>query len=284
MSDEHEGGIKRRDFLRKGAVVAGTAVLASVSGVEASVKERQSKIPRYGFLIDLEKCKGCFACAVACKEEFDVPLGVFRSQVIVHEKGSFPEVKRLFLPWLCNHCEKPICILNCPVGLKETTYVTPEGKEIRYEKRATFQRPDGLVLIDNDKIDSEEDRCIGCGRCVYQCPYKVRFLSPVGKGLKAYKCSLCVHRLDNGDKPACVKGCPHSVRITGDLNDPESEISMKLADYRKAGKKVSTLPSTRFGENDSGTRPACFYVGVSEEELVELYEKGSDIGDEMREL
>lgn len=280
MSDESEGRIKRRAFLQNGALAAGVALLSGASEAKAAREKSEAQVPRYGFLIDIEKCKGCFACAVSCKEEFDVPLGVFRSQVIVQEKGTFPEVKRLFLPWLCNHCKKPVCTIGCPVEVKEASYVTPGGKEIRYEKRATYQRPDGLVLIDNDGIGSEEDRCIGCGKCVYKCLYKVRFQPE--KDARAYKCTLCVHRLDKGDKPACVKACPHSVRVAGDLNDPESEISIKLADYKKSGKAVSTLPSTRFKEKDAGTKPVCFYVGISEEELVELYEQGSDISDETR--
>lgn len=36
---------------------------------------------RLGMLIDLRTCIGCHACSVACKAEFDVPLGVFRDTV-----------------------------------------------------------------------------------------------------------------------------------------------------------------------------------------------------------
>ena len=38
-------------------------------------------MPRLGMLIDLRTCIGCHACSVACKAEFDVPLGVFRDTV-----------------------------------------------------------------------------------------------------------------------------------------------------------------------------------------------------------
>jgi Fe-S-cluster-containing dehydrogenase component len=36
---------------------------------------------RLGMLIDLRTCIGCHACSVACKAEYDVPLGVFRDTV-----------------------------------------------------------------------------------------------------------------------------------------------------------------------------------------------------------
>ena len=43
---------------------------------------------RYGFVIDQDRCIGCHACTVACKEEHQVPLGVFRTWVKYIEKGE----------------------------------------------------------------------------------------------------------------------------------------------------------------------------------------------------
>lgn len=45
---------------------------------------------QFGFLIDHRKCIGCHACSVACKEEHQVPLGVYRTWVKYVEKGEFP--------------------------------------------------------------------------------------------------------------------------------------------------------------------------------------------------
>jgi len=273
--------ITRRRFLRDSAVAVGSAVIAleSLTTVEASRREKV-KAPRFGFLIDLARCKGCFACAVACKEEFDVPLGVFRNQVIIHEEGKFPTVKRLFLPWLCNHCERPVCISQCPVEPKKAVYVSPSGEKIEYEKRATYKRPDGLVLVDNGGIDAEENRCIGCGACVALCPYQVRFLIETEDGLRANKCTLCVHRLDAGDKPACVKACPHRARICGDLNDPSSDISIALQEAKAKGRAIATLPTLRYRDKEINTKPQCFYVGLESVELNEVYKKGRCIKDE----
>jgi tetrathionate reductase subunit B len=283
MPETENRTLTRRGVLKHG-IAAATVGIAATSISEWTVAENPTKtnLPRYGFLIDVEKCMGCFACAVACKEEFDVPLGVFRSQVITQEKGKFPKVKRLFLPWLCNHCKNPICIEQCPVEPKNATYISPEGKEIHYQKRATYQRPDGIVMCDNGLIDTPEDRCIGCGICVKRCPYQVRFITSQPDGQRANKCNLCVHRLEKGDKPACVKACPHEARIVGDLNDPESNISNLLAEYKSKGKDITVLPSTRNNEEDKNTEPLCFYVGLNKEELFEVYENGECVKDEAK--
>ena len=44
---------------------------------------------KFGFLIDHRKCIGCHACSVACKEEHQVPLGVYRTWVKYVERANF---------------------------------------------------------------------------------------------------------------------------------------------------------------------------------------------------
>ncbi len=44
---------------------------------------------RRAMLIDLRTCIGCHACSVACKVEFDVPLGVYRDTVKYVESGKY---------------------------------------------------------------------------------------------------------------------------------------------------------------------------------------------------
>jgi len=176
---------------------------------------------RYVMVIDLRRCVGCQACTVACKQENNVPLTAFRTWVKQIEKGRYPNVRKVSLPSLCNHCEKPICVQNCPV-------------------QASYQREDGIVLIDYD-------RCIGCKYCIASCPYDVRFVNPLRKTVE--KCTFCVHRVDRGEKPACVETCMAKARTFGDLNDPNSDVSRLIADF-----PVSPL------KPDSGTVPRVFYV------------------------
>ncbi|NHZ87255.1 MAG: 4Fe-4S dicluster domain-containing protein [Planctomycetia bacterium] len=254
----------RRRFLKTGALAAGAAItLPSVSLGEALFPvTTPGKNHRYGFLIDLKKCIGCKACAVACKTEFEMPLGEFRSSVKELDEGQYPDLKRSFLPWLCNHCKNPICLKNCPVDEIDAEFVWPDGTVQKYKKRATYQRPDGVVLIDYD-------RCVGCGNCVDDCPYGVRFLNPAKETVSddavddftADKCTLCAHRIDVGLQPACVNTCQAEARVFGDLNDPKSKISKIL----KLNKVDVLLP-------EKGTKPQCSYVALNPN----IYSKGRD--------
>lgn len=48
------------------------------------------------------------------------------------------------------------------------------------------------------------------------------------------KCALCKELTDEGGLPACVKACCGEARFYGDLDDPESDVSLVLAGYDEA--------------------------------------------------
>jgi tetrathionate reductase subunit B len=255
----------RRKFIKNTSKAAGAAVLVAASPLSTGGLINAiagNKNYRWGFLIDLDKCIGCKACAVACKTESDVPLGVFRSSVKELDEGNYPHTKRSFVPWLCNHCKEPVCLKDCPVDEVNAEFVWPDKSIEKFKKKATYQRPDGVILIDND-------RCVGCGACVGLCPYKVRFLNPVKKTVSsdavgdqpAEKCDLCVSRLDNGVVPACVNTCQAKARIVGDIGDPDSEISRIIRD-----KSANALLP------EKGTDPQCRYVSLNPK----AYSEGRD--------
>lgn len=242
----------RRAFLSKTSAVVGAALVVSAMPLAASkeiLAAGKQASHRWGFLIDLERCIGCKACSVACKTEFSVPLGVFRSSVKEYVQGEYPNLSRDFVPWMCNHCENPICIRDCPVDEVEATFMWPDGSREKFIKKATYKRPDGVVLVDYD-------RCIGCGACVDLCPYGVRFLNPARKNtdgdIVADKCTLCAHRLNAGLVPSCINTCQANARLIGDLNDPESEISKQI----RSKKTQVLLPA-------KNTEPTCRYVALN---------------------
>jgi len=198
----------------------------------SAVKRRGRK----AMVIDLTRCMGCHACAVACKAEHGVRLGGFRSWVSEEEAGTYPAVTREFLPRLCNHCRNAPCLKVCPTG-------------------ATSRRGDGIVVID-------PERCIGCRHCMAACPYQARYFNsqkdpnreqerfPARTHGTVDKCDFCARRVDSGGVPACVATCPASARVFGDAEDPGSAVSRLLR---------STASSALL--EDLGTQPSVFYVG-----------------------
>lgn len=198
---------------------------------------------RYGMVIDLKRCVGCFACVMACKAEHHTPAKVFWNRVQVEEKGVYPHARLSFLPVLCNQCANPPCESVCPTG-------------------ATYKRLDGIVAVDQRK-------CIGCGYCIVACPYRQRTLNEQqgsyfgDKGLTQLeershtehqhgtvtKCSFCHERLAAGKEPACVTACPARARLFGDLDDAGSEARRAL------GRSTSFRLLTALN-----TEPAVYYL------------------------
>ncbi len=175
----------------------------------------------YGFVMDNRACIGCHACSTACKSENQVPVGVNRTWVKYTESGQYPDARRAFQVTRCNHCSNPPCVRICPVS-------------------AMYQRDDGIV-------DFDSDACIGCKACMQACPYDAIYLDP--ETHTAAKCHYCAHRVDVGLEPACVVVCPEHAIIAGDLDDPESEISRKLAQHNVTVRKP-----------EQGTAPKVFYI------------------------
>lgn len=188
---------------------------------------------RYAMVIDLRRCTGGGACVMACKAEFESPLGVWKTWLKEENRGEFPNVKKVVMPALCNHCDYPICVRNCPT-------------------EATFKHPDGPVL-------QRPNRCIGCRACIMSCPYNARHLLPAVRSDSKLpvsvtdKCNLCFHRVSRGLAPACVSACTARAIIFGDLNDPESEVSILLK-----RENVSVL------RPDMGTAPQVYYIGLDQ--------------------
>ncbi len=95
--------------------------------------------------------------------------------------------------------------------------------------------------------------CIGCGLCAWACPYGAREMDPVANVMK--KCTLCVDRIYNENipeidrVPSCVRTCPANARHYGDLADPQSAVSMLVAE--RGG--IDLMP-------EMGTRPVNKYL------------------------
>ena len=196
---------------------------------------------RWAMVIDLQRCTGCGACAVACYAENNVPV-MGRNAVaegremawlkIVPYRNDNEPGRVAWLPLLCQQCDTAPCEPVCPVF-------------------ASVHSDEGL----NQQV---YNRCVGTRYCSNNCPYKVRrfnwfnvkWTPPLDLQLNPdvtvrcrgvmEKCTFCIQRIlgaeleakrerrhvrDGEIKPACAESCPSGAIIFGDLLDPSSQVT-----------------------------------------------------------
>ena len=220
---------------------------------------------RWAMVVDIQRCIGCGACAVACYAENNIPV-MGREQlekgrelawlrVVPYEHEERPR-KIGWLPMLCQHCDAAPCEPVCPVF-------------------AAVHTEEGL----NAQI---YNRCIGTRYCNNNCPYKVRrfnwlntlWREPLQWQLNPEvtvrcrgvmeKCTFCVQRIrqaeyqalredrpirDGEIQPACVQSCPAKVYTFGDLLDPKAEVTrLTRQDPRRYHvlEKLNTKPAVTY--------------------------------------
>jgi Fe-S-cluster-containing dehydrogenase component len=250
----------RRDFLKLAAV--GVAVAAGTRMIRPGPAQASDRSPagerQWAMVIDQSKCTGCGYCTLACRAKNDVSPDVSWNKV--EESGQVGD-HITYIARPCMQCAKAPCVEVCPV-------------------EASYYRDDGIVMMDYD-------RCIGCRYCQVACPYQARsfnweaFDGPnpavpewgqpeVDRRPRGVveKCSFCYQRIDRGLElgltpgldadatPACCVVCPTGARIFGDLNDPESNVSLALRNNA----------SFRLRE-DLGTGPRVYYLSADVEEM-----------------
>jgi DMSO reductase iron-sulfur subunit len=135
---------------------------------------------QYRFTFAMESCVGCHSCEVACAEQNGLPPGTAWRRVGEFEGGEFPQARRFHLSMSCNHCLDPACLDGCPT--------------------------EAYVKLANGVVAHRADECIGCQYCTWNCPYSVPAYQPDRRIVT--KCDMCLPRLQEGLKPACVGACP----------------------------------------------------------------------------
>jgi len=237
----------RRKFLKGAAAIAAATIAPGVMLYRTSHATSAGHGVRWGMLIDTNTLTEdeVDACVVACRTEHGLKdTGNPKTDAQWIRKVNLRDPATGYkksLPMMCQHCEQPPCVDVCPTG-------------------ASFKRADGIVLVD-------KHICIGCRYCMMACPYKARSfihenlhdqlaVAPRGKGT-VESCTMCVHRIDKHGAnavPACAEAVNSENRkpiLFGDLNDPESDISRRLAQL--GGKKLRA---------DLGLNPGVRYQGL----------------------
>lgn len=219
---------------------------------------------RYGMVIDAVKFHEnqglAEKCIEACHTYFNVPnfrnkkdeikwiwqepfTNAFPGDESHYKKDDRTHAMKFLV--LCNHCDNPPCVRACPT-------------------KATFKNEDGIIMMDFH-------RCIGCRFCMAACPYgsrsfnwrdprgskdgvpfikKINMEFPTRMRGVVEKCSFCDLRVKQGLQPLCVEACGDTkAMVFGDLNDPNSEVSLVLKERFTIQRKPSL-----------GTMPSVFYI------------------------
>lgn len=179
----------------------------------------RSEKPRMKFYIDLKRCIECGGCEVACKNENGVPPGVARIRVVSVKIGE-PGETNVAVP--CMHCSNAPCVAVCPVD-------------------ALFHRPDGIVHVN-------KETCIGCGYCLYACPFGApQFPKASALGARGVmdKCTYCAggpevafsererrlygsNRIAEGKLPMCASVCATKALVAGDSEEIEKVVRQRV--------------------------------------------------------
>ena len=195
---------------------------------------------RYGIIVNVDRCAGCFACAVACKEENQVAPGIFWEKIKRDEN-----VRDNVINWFrmsCMHCDDPACMKVCPM-------------------KAIHKGPHDEVLVDQQK-------CIGCKMCANACPYDVPVFNTEGRTSyfgdkqplvvrpakphtertpgKAEHCTLCTHRLAEGRLPACVENCSTKALTLVDYDSKDPEVQALIKRSICLSEEAGTQPKVRY--------------------------------------
>ena len=199
---------------------------------------------RRAMLIDESKCTACRGCQVACKQwneltgwEYSktVNSGSYENPSALSPQTwtriKFTELdtpqgfRWLFLKEGCLHCGSPACVDVCPTN-------------------ALKRHPDGRVTL-------EATLCNGCGYCSQFCPFGIPKLETAGVftgQAKAFKCTFCQDRTDNGLEPSCVKTCPAQALQWGDRDKMIAAGKKRLDALKARGFAAANL----YGENAVG--------------------------------
>ena len=190
--EESKKKMDRRQFLvGSSAALAAGALTAGLPGTaEASAKKSYPKSKAY-LVYDSRLCLGCQSCMFACSLTHEGVANPSLSRIqIIRDAPSFTKYPYDIVMSVCRQCVIPLCVEACPTG---ACHIDEKNGNIR-------------------RID--QDKCIGCKRCIHACPQKPHRTIWNSIKKKSAKCDLCESAPFWNEKggpdgrQACVETCP----------------------------------------------------------------------------
>ncbi len=229
IEDEADRTISRRNFIAGvgglglgaifgGLIVKGLILPDSVIAIPASE----------GYLlIDTKKCGGCETCMLSCSLVHGGAANpaLSRIQITKNPFGKFPDDMEQVQ---CRQCPAPACVEACPTGALHAD--TENG---------------GVRTVDAQK-------CIGCQKCVYACPFTPSRMLWNHEEKHAQKCDLCADTPywdktgGPGGKQACVEMCPLRA-ITFTSETPIQQETGYMVNLRNSHWQWLSLDTTDLG-------------------------------------
>ncbi|NCC26376.1 MAG: formate dehydrogenase [Deltaproteobacteria bacterium] len=179
------------------------------------------------FFVDLTKCTACRGCQVACKQWKKLPAEETKQRgthqnpadfsFTTYKLVRFNEVvddgplKWLFTPDQCRHCTEPPCKMVADQFDERAVLVDETTGAVIYTEYTK--------AIPEDTLPDE------------MCPYNVPRRDPES-GVWG-KCDMCIDRVHNGLKPACVLSCPTGAMNFGDRDEMLAMASARLEKVKK---------------------------------------------------
>lgn len=182
---------------------------------------------RMKFYVDNDRCIACYGCQVACSSAHEVPVGINRRKVVIINEGVVG--KEYSSTLACQHCTDAPCAQVCPVN-------------------CFYIREDGIVLHD-------KKTCIGCGYCLYACPFGApQFPRDGAFGIKGEmdKCTMCAggpeetnsseerelygqNRIAEGKVPMCAAICSTNALLVGDATEVSNIYRKRVMNRNRIG-------------------------------------------------
>ncbi|MDQ3784916.1 MAG: 4Fe-4S dicluster domain-containing protein [Actinomycetota bacterium] len=220
-----------------------------------------------GFFTDTTVCIGCKACEVACKQwnqlpddglfftgmsldnTIDLGASTWRHVAFVERQAplggqatGMGDLSWLMMSDVCKHCQRAGCLEACPTG--------------------------AIVRTEFDSVYVQPDICNGCGYCISGCPFGV--IDRREDDGRAWKCTLCYDRLQDGMTPACAQACPTKSIVFGELNDLQVQAEKRVEQLHSRGMTEAYLYGADAGNQPGTGGLNAFFLLVDKPEIYNL--------------